>query len=178
MPFTSSSPRNLSPSNLAPCGSTKLRLAYFSRQGIARIEAPALQGLAILTFQRDPQSALDSRNTVIRKTDDQAKVAALLVAPDEGRPYVVADSAVDAIESLCIGLGSSSPGSCCLNLVEGSKFCSHCQRNTTPQKVSALHRRKRSSPLHLQFSVSQPSNKFRHTSAQFRLPDKKMNVVV
>src|SRR4051812_14090897 len=78
----------------------QLRLPEFSGQGIARIEAPALQHLPIGALHSDSQYTGNSRNAIIGQGDNQPQRSAIFIAPDHRRPDAVANPPIDLVEPL------------------------------------------------------------------------------
>src|SRR5579871_1648815 len=93
---------------LRPLRQNELRLANLPGQGIARVEATALQNFSILAFDGDPQDARDAGDAVVCEADDEAEIAGVFVAPDKRRPHAITDAPIDAVKGggirLIVGL--------------------------------------------------------------------------
>ena len=63
-----------------------------------------MSSLPVFALHGHPQYAGHTRDAVIGEADDQSQIAAVLIAPDEGRPHAIADAAIDAVECSWISL--------------------------------------------------------------------------
>src|SRR6266700_81639 len=82
----------------------ELGLANLAWQRVAGIQTTALDHLSVLALHSHSQHARHAGDTIVGKADDQSKVTAVLIAPDERRPYPITNPAIDSVECCRIRL--------------------------------------------------------------------------
>src|SRR5215469_4641798 len=79
-------------------GQYKLRLPKLSGQGITGIQASARQKFSVFALYGRPKHAGNAGDPIICEGDDKPQVAAVIIAPDHGRPDAIANSPIDLVE--------------------------------------------------------------------------------